>query len=113
MDGATTSGFGSGFGSGLVGGRDSAFDGAAQRAAERLAALREQRMWLAAVRGEVDTSLVRHRSSAIDSVWRSDAQRAFAARRDDLTRQLVTVLRLLDDALDNVHREIARLVAGQ
>ncbi|WP_022885370.1 hypothetical protein [Glaciibacter superstes] len=104
MDGAGTRGFDAGF--------DSAFDGAAQRAAERLAALREQRMRLAAVRDEVDASLMRHRSAAIDPAWRSDAQRAYSSKRDDLTRRLSRAQRLLDDALDAVHREIAGLAAG-
>lgn len=83
-----------------------------QGRAERLAALREERMLLGGLLGDVELALRMVAAADLGGSWCSAAQRGYAARLADLGAELSRAWRLLDDALAAVQASISRLTAA-
>ncbi|MBC7442371.1 MAG: hypothetical protein H7311_07595 [Ramlibacter sp.] len=70
--------------------------------AARLAELRERRMLLRALQGDVEIAAGALAPSDVTGSWRSAAQRGYAERRSELAGELHRAARHLDDALAGV-----------
>ena len=87
-------------------------EGHAEQDAERLAALREQRMLLEGILGEVCVAADMVAELHLDDSWRSAAQREYTQRLQELAGDLRNAVRLVEAALDAVHAAISRLTGG-
>lgn len=76
--------------------------------AEKLARLRQQRRLLGELRDGVDASGRRLAAREVGLGWRSPAERAYRDRLMELTAQLQSAWRALDDALAAVDTDIDR-----
>lgn len=88
--------------------------GAAARA-ERVVALRAQRMRLHALIDELEVAAAQFSTGdpgGRDRTWRSRAGRLYAARRDELQRELDGAVALVQNALASVEWAIRELLAA-
>ena len=81
-------------------------------AAETLARLREQRRLLRGVRDGVEETGRRLAGQESKTAWRSPAQRAYGTSRSELSMDLSSAWRALDDALWAVDEAIQRVKAA-
>lgn len=89
--------------------------GAAAVRAERVAVLRGQRMRLHALIDELEVAAAQFRTGdpgGRDRTWRSHAGRRYAARREELQRELDGAAALVHNALASVEWAIRELLAA-
>jgi hypothetical protein len=87
--------------------------GAEAEAAAALVRLRRQRWLLGLVRDDVEQTGRRLAGQEVGGGWRSSAQRAYSARLVELSVDLQTAWRALDDALYAVDQDIDRVKAAR